>query len=772
MGGKGTSSTPVTTRKGKGTRVMNNANDIETRAASVSKLSLFGSSATAFPDKISPVRGVMSTRQQTQRVVLNDPEFCRLFTGAENPLGKRSSWNIKADANYEIVKIFHKFKDFPQSTTAYILKNVHTGEYKCKVFNPAVNLIEKFGFRMINGLSDKHEGDFIPKGYTIGQSTSFVNDNYCGGLNARMVHAVLPGLTEDAIEISSDFAERGAYNMVDNVEVDIGKNAFLLNRYGNNEVYKSFPDIGESIADDGVLLSIRENSFISSAREASVPHITDMKKISHGIVVDIDINSNCDIDNEQFNYYRKQITEYYTEIYTFISSIISNINCERQISTSYDDTDEEEDPYDTQLLDLYHQAEKYLSPSTWVTKEYIVDTKMKFTILNRVPIRVGQKIVGRYGNKSVVTKIIPTHLMPKTDDGRPIDIKANALSINNRIISFVLYELTITFQTERYFQDVLRRHEAGEDHDKIAEDVSIFIGRYSPHEGEEFMRIYRENPQSAYNDLIKNGIFIHVPPLGDVCMRDACLEVYDAYPDIMKKHRVLSKLRHRWIELDDEYAVGYQYTWVLKQEPSKTMSTVSTGRTTLYDQPVKTRQYNKNLRWYSDNAIKFGEYDTYNMLAGASVRDFARVSTYFRGSQYTENSILMSHLSNREIDITKYNAFPQLDNLKNILKFIGESLKQDIFGYNTIGADDVEYDVQLNNVSIKISIPLLRYVLIINSYYMKFVQEHGTTIDMCEFFESMRTESALFSGRSSEEIVYILQSFVELLPTLQQMKEY
>jgi hypothetical protein len=293
------------------------------------------------------------------------------------------------------------------------------------------------------------------------------------------------------------------------------------------------------------------------------------------------------------------------------------------------------------LIDIYHKAEKYLSESTWVTKEFIVNTVIRFKILKHMPIRVGQKIVGRFGNKSVVTQIVPQHIMPRTDDGRPIHMLANALAVPNRIIAFATYEATMTFMQERMWQHIIELAKQGKSKDDIMDLVIDFVNQFEPQEGGELARLYSLHPNEIYQDIMKNGIYIQIRPLNEVCVRDAILNCYKKWPDIMKKYKIQTKLRHRWVTLDDEYAIGYQYTWVLKQEPSKAMSTVATGKTTWYDQPVKSRLFNKHLRHYSDNPIKFGEYDTYNFLAGVGVREFSKITTYFRGSQYEENSMLM-----------------------------------------------------------------------------------------------------------------------------------
>lgn len=733
---------------------MNNASEIDKRAKEVSPMSLFGASAMVFPDKISTVRGVMGTRHTSQRVVLRNPEFPRVYTGAENEFAERSSWNIKAKDDYQLVRTFRKFKDSQVSPVAYIFKNLRTGKYSCEVVKPAHHLVEKYGFRMNNAVHGKFsDGDVLPKGTTIAQSSSYVNDNYCAGRNLRFVYTVKPELTEDALVISDRAAEALAYDMVDIVTVNIKQSSFLLNKYGNDQLYKPFPNVGEEIQND-ILCSIRENSYLSSASEALIPHINDTNYCSHGIVVDMDIYSNVDVDNDQYNYYLGQIRDWYSDIYAFISTIVV-------------------DPYqdDTSLLDIYHQAEKYLNTSKWVTKEDIVDTVIKFTILQPKEIHVGQKVVGRYGNKSVIAQIVPWQLMPRTKDGKPIDMMANALAVPNRIIAFATYESSMTFMMERMWEHILKMNENGESHDTIMDLAVEFVETFNPEQGYELRRVYNEAPNDTFDDLIRNGFYIQIQPLNEKCVRDALIECYEKWPDIMKYYKIEAKLRHRWVELDGEYPVGYQYTWVLKQEPSKAMSTVATGRTTLYDQPVKTRRYNKNLIPYSDNPIKYGEYDTYNFLAGMGVRAFAKISTYFRGSQYEENSVLMSQLNGIGIDTSKYNQFPQLDNLKNILKMMGTKLGTDVYWYDTIGNVDELHDVKIGNVDVSISIPDLHYMLIMHSYYLQYAAYKRGSIDMIDFLNQMSNTNT-FIGLGQEYINYLFTKFSELLPVLQQRKQY
>ena len=756
---------PVERKRGP-RKVMNNHQDINNRCAAIDKRAMFGASALGFPDKISPVRAGMATKHgATQRVVLTDPEFPMLYGGAENEFGKLSSWNVTAEGDLEIKRIFTKFKDYPEySPVAYIYLNKNTGKYGCKVLTSVVRVTEKYGFRMKNLITNKREGDIIPEGLPITQSSSYVKGLYCGGRNLRMAYAVLPDLTEDALVISDYAAKVLAFDMVDEVTVDIGKNAYLRNRYGKDGAYKPFPNIGEWIEND-VICSIRENSFVSSVAEASVPHINDKNLYSHGIITDIDILTNVEVENEQFNNYLRQITDWYNDIYSYISKIIT-------------------DPYqdDTTLLDIYNKAEKFLfSKAMWADKEYIADTIMKFKVLQPTPVRVGQKVTGRYGNKSVVAKIIPRHLMPRTvevdENGkpipgteRPIDMLANALAVPNRIIAFATYEGKITFQSERIWQHIRKLKDEGATNEDIMSIVLDYIGTYNPSQRDELAKVYAKTPIETVTDILNNGIYINIEPLNEICVRDALISCDEKYKDILKPYKLQTKLRHRWVTLDGNYNVGYQYTWVLKQEPSKYLTAVSTGRTTLYDLAVKTKQYKEHLKHYSDNAIKFGEYDTYNFLAAVEVKTFAKVATYFRGSQYEENSVLMGQLNGKELDLGKFNKFPQLDNLHNCFKFIGIGMKS-TGGYTTIGPIDDIQEIHIGNIPVKISLPNLSYVLIIYSYYTQYEQYLGGAVDLVEFLTKIRGTN-VFTNKPDWYIDWVFEEFVNLLPVLQQLKQY
>lgn len=58
--------------------------------------------------------------------------------------------------------------------------------------------------------------------------------------------------------------------------------------------------------------------------------------------------------------------------------------------------------------------------------------KIIFGIVNRKPLKIGDKVAGRHGNKGTIDKIIPDNLMPVREDGVRIDLLMSPLAIPSR----------------------------------------------------------------------------------------------------------------------------------------------------------------------------------------------------------------------------------------------------------------------------------------------------------------------------------------------------
>ena len=62
-----------------------------------------------------------------------------------------------------------------------------------------------------------------------------------------------------------------------------------------------------------------------------------------------------------------------------------------------------------------------------------VEELVKVYVANKRKITVGDKIAGRHGNKGVIAKIVPEADMPHMEDGTPVDMILNSLSVPSRM---------------------------------------------------------------------------------------------------------------------------------------------------------------------------------------------------------------------------------------------------------------------------------------------------------------------------------------------------
>ena len=79
------------------------------------------------------------------------------------------------------------------------------------------------------------------------------------GINVLLMYIAKNKTTEDAIEISESCAKKFRSPLVKKISFMINENDILLNLYGNKDIYKVIPDIGEEIK-DGILAAVRREN--------------------------------------------------------------------------------------------------------------------------------------------------------------------------------------------------------------------------------------------------------------------------------------------------------------------------------------------------------------------------------------------------------------------------------------------------------------------------------------------------------------------------------
>lgn len=76
-------------------------------------------------------------------------------------------------------------------------------------------------------------------------------------------------------------------------------------------------------------------------------------------------------------------------------------------------------------------------------------TEIVVFVRTREPVRIGDKIVGRYGNKGIVVQIIPTAQMPRGADGKSMDLLLNPNGVVSRMNLGQILETTASRVSEK-----------------------------------------------------------------------------------------------------------------------------------------------------------------------------------------------------------------------------------------------------------------------------------------------------------------------------------
>jgi DNA-directed RNA polymerase subunit beta len=92
--------------------------------------------------------------------------------------------------------------------------------------------------------------------------------------------------------------------------------------------------------------------------------------------------------------------------------------------------------------------------------EDVAKTKKGYKVIIRTlrPTQVGDKVVLRSGNKGIVSKIVDDERMPRTVDGKPLDVLLNPLGIPSRVNSSLIYELLLGKVAAKTGKPIMVKH--------------------------------------------------------------------------------------------------------------------------------------------------------------------------------------------------------------------------------------------------------------------------------------------------------------------------
>ena len=220
-----------------------------------------------FIPTVSSARSYMFTAHLSQALVIENGEDKILQSGLETQLAQ-NTFSKKFDNDVRIVKVIPRYRGLSKDTVTTITEytilyiDLETGELDYLDIPYSHTLHQYFGFKyktnteLINAMMP---GTILPKDTIVADSPNVYGGNtYRYGINANTALMSIPETAEDGVVISKSMAEKLSYKIFETRVVEFGSDSFPLNIYGDDNEYKPFPEIGELINEDSVLMVLRK----------------------------------------------------------------------------------------------------------------------------------------------------------------------------------------------------------------------------------------------------------------------------------------------------------------------------------------------------------------------------------------------------------------------------------------------------------------------------------------------------------------------------------
>jgi len=591
--------------------------DIKRQADEINRIydhsdKFLGKDILTIANKLNSSRSMMFHSHLEQAVVLNNPDFPRVFTNYENMVGEQSSSYFKAPSSYKIIAKISKFSAKPDMKYVLVVQDKKSKKYDVIERNEGIRITEHYAYKRNNDVIDsKKTGDTIKKGDVIYRSTAHdENMNYCYGKNAKVCYLSGNKTIEDAIVCSESFAKSMTATFIEEVEITVNTNDVLCNIYTDDNIlnefgqpmYKCFPDVGEDVKDKILAARRRLNyeSFLYDMQSSllrKVSYNNDNIFYTEGTIIDIDIYSNQDIEeldkkyyNEQIIFYLNEQEKYYQSIYDELAPIVEDDSGELQ--------------YTDKLAFLYKKAKEYIDPQYRWCSDNNTDFDniiIKFKVMVEEDLKVGSKLTGRSGNKGTLSYILPDEEMPTNEYGEHADLVLNPLGVVNRLNPNQLFELELNFMSD----NIIRKAKTMKSLKERANFIIEYITDVNKTQGEfvrsEYDKMDSSEKKEFIKDLCENGIMIHQPPFWDNVNFDELKELYNKY-DFIKPYECTINGK----KIKKPLIMGDLYFLRLKHDPSSKLSARSTSFLNMKRVPSKSKSFKKKQELYSKTPIRLG----------------------------------------------------------------------------------------------------------------------------------------------------------------------
>lgn len=554
-------------------------------------------------------RKIMHSSQIEHAMNLLHPEPALIQTGFENRFGEYASSFIQLDDDYEVVYNIPKFSLNKQHHYYLVVRNKTTDEYDILERISYDYVTESYGYLFDNKLIDycSDPGKTIHKGDVIKKSTAYDQyNNRQDGINLLTAYIACEYSKEDSIELSESASKKLAVPLIRKVPITINDNYIPLNTYGDDNVYKCFPDIGEEI-NKGILLALRiekkeESLYMQAVNRLKTIMMSDTKYMLEGKIIDINIYCN-NPDNLLKSPYLEQIKYYYDDNIKFLSNFVYSVGQIIDKKCSY------------RLEQMYYDFKKILDGGQYIKDSPFSNIILEFIVLEESPVSVGDKISNRYGGKGVVSRIVPDEEMPLLDNGRRVEQILNPATMPNRENPGQSFETSANFISARLIDYM--NTEIFDDGQcmKLYLDYLSMVDPVQAISMQEYIQNLDETSfKYLVDDIKRDGIILSLLPITEGMTIDLLYAIYKHF-SMIRPYKVLSPItgsdgKIRFVRTKRDLIVGEQYTYRLKQYAEEKFSATSLSSTNTRNENSRNQDKKSFESIHSKTPIRFGTMES------------------------------------------------------------------------------------------------------------------------------------------------------------------
>lgn len=243
----------------------------------------------AFFSNNSAARSVMFANHFSQRLVIHGATEKIVQTGFEHEFAKYTL-SIKMPEDGVILRVIERYPpgvsvnsiNFNPETLV-IYENAHTKEVEAFSIPYHQSYHQYFGFKnnyVQENLDKLVPGVYIEKDTKFADSPAVTRDGgFKFGVSLNIALMSHPSVSEDGIAISKSALEKMSFTIYETRVIEFGSNNFPLNIYGNLENYKCFPDIGDYVREDGIVMALRKADDVLAPMEMSIYSTTQIDQL-------------------------------------------------------------------------------------------------------------------------------------------------------------------------------------------------------------------------------------------------------------------------------------------------------------------------------------------------------------------------------------------------------------------------------------------------------------------------------------------------------------